>query len=316
LAGKPKLLWDAFLCGAEVSRAALEKAVTKPVVQSLRDRGICSAPAGKIKFGFNSLINCGGFAFFVNRGSLAEGYFGEDSRLLMSLRPRLEEGRALCLHTGTGAEIMALSAGGVAGMDIEAPPELSPYITTNLELNGLAGRARVAAPGADAPDGGYDAIIARVPGLLEFAGIQFPPLVSGGPGRLERWKELLARAQAELSARGRLVFIGPFYSGKESRLAARQLEELFAEHGLSASINISSKLAMELGIPIFNQTLAAGEVCGKRPRAELLPLFEKELEARGCTHAYLVKGIAWKSRRGAPGSLLDLSEHYYGTWLT
>src|SRR4051812_10877097 len=60
LSGKSKLLWEAMLCGKEVSRAQLEKAISKQTVKAFLDRGLCSVSQGKVKFGLNSLINAGG----------------------------------------------------------------------------------------------------------------------------------------------------------------------------------------------------------------------------------------------------------------
>src|SRR4051794_23490395 len=77
LDGQPKLLWEALLCGKEVSRAQLEKSISKQIVKVFVERGLCTASRGKVKFGLNSLINAGGFGFFVNRGSLGAGYFSE-----------------------------------------------------------------------------------------------------------------------------------------------------------------------------------------------------------------------------------------------
>jgi hypothetical protein len=315
LSGKSKLLWEALLCGKEVSRAQLEKAISKQLVSAFLERGLCSGSQGKVKFGFNSLINAGGFSFFINRASLAEGYFGEDSRILLSLRPHFSKGRALCLYSGTGAEVIGFAPADGIEADIEADPSIHPYINTNLELNAFAGRARVISPDSRS-EGPYDVIVARVPSAVEFGGISFPVLMAGGPDGNGKWEPLLRRAQEALTDQGRLVFIGVFYGSKESNLASRQLKALFDAQGLTACINIGAKLAMELGIPLFNQILSTAEVCTKRPRTELLTLLDKELESSGCSHAYLVKGMAWKSRRGAPGSILDLTEQYYGTWLT
>ncbi len=316
MSGKQKLLWDAFLCGKEVSRPQLEKAVSKQVVQTFLDRELCSAPPGKISFGANSLVSCGGFPLFVSRGSIGGGYFGEDSRILMSLRPSLAQGSVLSLSSGTGAEVFGLASSAGVSFTIAAPAGIQPFVTTNLELNGLSGRAAVTSPASASKSGPHDVIMARIPGLIEFGGIKFPELVSGGRDGNAAWDRTVRTAADSLTASGRLVFIGAFYGSKESKLAAQKFQQLFEAHDLSVNFSFSSKLAMELGIPIFNQAITIAELESKKPRPELLALFEKELETSGATHAYLVKGLAWKKRTRSNGGMIDLSEHYYGTWLT
>lgn len=316
LNGKARLAWDALLCGKAVSRAQLEKVLSKKVVRGLLDRRLCSASGSKLSFGENSLVTSQGFYFFVNRVSLAQGYYGDDARILMGLRPALAKGRVLCLNSGTGSEALGLAAGLGVELDVEADPSMQPYIATNLELNGLAGRSRVLDLSDSRSASSYDVIMARVPGLLEFGGIKFPALAGAGDKGRGSWNALLERARRDLSEDGRVVFIGLFYGTKESSLTARQLKEMFSAHKLSASINISSKLALELGVPIFNQMIATAELSSKKPRMELLETLQKEIETLGYSHAYLLKGMAWRARKEVPGTILDLSDHYYGTWLT
>ena len=317
LTGHAKFAWDALLCGKPVPRAQLETTLGDRAVAELLARGICSEKEGGVEFGSNSLISSGGFNFFVNRGSMSFGYFGEESKILMGLRPGANGGRTLALHTGTGAEAFsACSAAGGGEIEIEAEESLHSYIRTNVELNGLSDRAQVKLPRSVGSGVSFDAIMARIPGLIEFAEISLPPMVAGGADGHREWRLLLDRARNELTEQGRLLLIGVFYGSKEPGLVAKQLEEMFAARGLTASLNISSRQAMELGIPIFNQTLATAELCSKRDRRELLETFDKELEGLGYNHAYLIKGVAWRTRAGVTGNIVDLSEHYYGTWLT
>jgi hypothetical protein len=315
LEGKPKLLWEALLCGKEVSRAALEKAVGKATVGTFLERGLCSAKKGKISFGAHCLVYSNGVLFFVNRNSLEEGYFGEDSRTVMSLGLPGLEGQALCLYSGTGAEVLAAAAGGNVQLTVEAPECCHPLIQTNLELN-RASSPKVRDGSETGRGGEWNTIVARVPGFLELPNAKLPSLIAGGPNGNGRWPEFFGRVQQGLASDGRAIFAGTYFCGKEPGRAAREFEALLAAHQLNASVNISSKIALEFGIPIFNQTVAFAERASGLSRDELTKLYEAKFEELGQTHVYMVKGIAWKARKSAPGSILDLSEQYYGTWFS
>lgn len=315
LDGKAKLLWEALLCGKEVSRAALEKAVGKGTVGTFLERGLCSAKKGKVSFGSHCLVYSNGVLFFVNRNSLEEGYFGEDSRTVMSLGLPGLEGSALCLYSGTGAEVLAAAAGDRVALAVEAPQAYHALIQTNLELNRWDS-STIQERFEPARAGKWSTLVARVPGFLELPEAKLPSLIAGGPDGNGRWPEFFSRVQQELAPDGRAIFAGTYFCGKEPGRAAKEFEGLLSDHKLNASVNISSKIALEFGIPIFNQTVAFAERASGLSRDELTKRYEAKFEELGHTHVYMVKGIAWKARKNAPGSILDLSEQYYGTWFS
>src|ERR1051325_3604598 len=60
LQGKPKLLWETFLCGKPADRAQLEKILPKGMTGILIENGICAVQDDKITFGSNALLSCYG----------------------------------------------------------------------------------------------------------------------------------------------------------------------------------------------------------------------------------------------------------------
>ncbi len=316
LKGSNNLLWDTLLCGKTAKHAALEKLLPKGFLKECQNLGICARKGETISFNSISLVACYGTLFFMDRGFPSHAYFGDDSKMLMAMRPGLKEGRSLLLHSGTGVEGIGLCESPQVELSIEVGKSEKNVVAANLCLNSLNSEARVLIKDCGTAKDEYDLILARIPSFVELDGYKLPAAVSGGVTGRERFEAAIKTAGKHLSPQGSFFYVGLIYGGDDVAKTGKELQSFFKRHGLNTAATISTKLALEVGIPVMNQTLNyAHHASGKQP-SELLAPLQKHFKDLGYTHALLIKGVAWRSQKSMPGSVLDLSSVYYGAWIT
>jgi hypothetical protein len=314
MAGAGKLAWNTFLCGKSTDRARLEKFVPGDLIDKCLGYGLCQQRGTRLSFGATALVACDLFHFFFDRGFPSRAYFGDDSRALMSLTPRLGEGAALCLYSGAGAEALPLGMAEGVELAIETGDTGRDFVKANLELNGISPRARLLNRTDSHGHAAYDVIVARVPCMIEPEGLTLPALASGGTDGRRELERTLKLAAEHLSAEGVLRFVGCLYGGDDSAALAKSLKSLLAAHRLSGELTLMTKLHLEPGVPVFNQIFAYAEHGSRLPRGELFDRVVEHIKRLGYTDAYLVKGICRRAVAARTTAVVDLSAQYYGSW--
>lgn len=315
LAGASKILWEAFLLGQPVDLKTLTRSVPSELIDRCHQLDLCRLRDGTVEFGGNRLLACFRHWFFCDREIPSRSYFGEDSRALMALVPALKQGRALCLNAETGVELPVLGAATGVDLVIQTSKRSSRYVQANLELNAASPATRLVV-GSAVPEESFDLIAGRFPAFVQPEGLRLPESVAGGEDGMGRLREAIELTGKRLSKEGSFAFVGLLYGGEDSGDVADRFKKLCVSNGLSGGLTLTSKLAMEMGVPVLNQTISHLESGTKLSRQEIYERTIAHLKAKGLTHVYMAKGLAWRVRRGRPGFTHDLSPHYYGTWST
>lgn len=315
LQGDTLALWRFLLMGQKISQAQAEKLLGKQALGFLTRHKICHLEKGEFSLRAACLLNYRDHLFFADMGSQARTLFSDETRALISLLPRMQKGRCLCMYPTTGVEVLPLISNSEVQVAFLAEEKKRMLLEANLEL-GAAGKKHEFITKAKAVKSSFDLIMSSPPSCISIPGIPLPNFVAGGPDGWKWVNETLRIAEKSLTPDGMVAMVFMFFGAAESAGMEQQLRAKLKPYDLDYRLMIPSKMLMEPGVPIFNQLVALSGHFSKAKNAEsvigkvLAYLKKKEYGA-----VYLVKGVFNRSSKaGRREEITNYSDDYYGTW--
>lgn len=314
MSGDFQELWRFLLLGSRVPAKRLRALLGEPAFACLKSLHVCQGGDGGLTLGSLSLVNYRGYTFLVDRGATPKAYFGDDTKALMTLLPRRERGRCLCLYANTSVAILPLAGRSRVDLTFAIGPHDRHVAQANLRLNGARGVPRFQPRLAARDPGGYDLIVASCPSTFEPPGVKMPAAIAGGCDGLKHLRDLLAKSGRLLAPDGCLLATFLYFSEADSKVMRERLAGLIEPNGLGYNLVVCSKHLMQPGIPVFNMLFGLA-TAGKPAEAEAIA--KKMLDhVRTLKYeaAYLIKGRLVPAAASAPREIIDYSDTYYGSW--
>ncbi len=315
MSGDTALLWRFMYTGGRLSPAKAETLLGGEALEFLRDHKLCRKVKGEWTLGSVSLVTFRGVALFIERAVMPAGYFGEDTKALMALAPKVTTGKCLCLYPGSGAGVLP----AIANSEVETTFALGQYnrelIQANLLLNDAQGESRFVGSVALARKDKFDLIVAAPPSVFEPGGVKMPPLIAGGADGLKYVRQVLGDAGKLLVKDGRLVMTFMWFGQADANKFRQELAAFLRRWVLEYRVIISSKHLMQPGVPMFNMlfsSAAAGKHASPNTVAKRLLAYTK---AKKFEAAYLIRAAFTNCRGRASGEIIDFSDLYYGAWM-
>lgn len=321
LTGEAQKLWQFFLLGTPLARSVLVKLVGKDALRFLEDSRLCHPERGGLSLGSFSLVTWRGAVFFIERGPAPRAYFGDDTKALMSLLPRRESGRCLCLYPNTGVAVLPAAAASHVDIGFSEGPHHEDVIRANLLLNRAGGRVNFERQAK----AGYDLILAACPSTFEPPGVKMPAGLGGGRDGRKHLGKLLTLAAKSLTPEGTLFTTFLFFAENDSKAMRANLERFLAPSGLGWRLIVCSKHLMQPGIPVFNMLFTVAAANKSNTPGSLGPELAKNTEAvarKILGHVqtmhfeagYLIKGRFFRQGSSPSREIIDFSDLYYGSW--
>src|SRR6185437_6776571 len=135
LSGLEKGLWKFLLLGEAMTKTEAGELLGKSALKFLLRHELCTTANGKISLGTLRFVRFWGMPMFIERGVVAPSFIGEDTKALVSILPRMKEGRCLSLYTAGGLEVMPLVPGSNMEMTFADVKIDKRVLSANLELN-------------------------------------------------------------------------------------------------------------------------------------------------------------------------------------
>jgi len=308
-----RMLWHFFLLGAKVPRADIRKLIGESALRFLRGHGLCRNHGRDISMGPLVLISHRELVFFAEQGRDPAGYFGEDTKALMTLLPCHGTGRCLVLYPGCGAAALPLVTKGGGHCDFAEGLFNKQLIEANLRLADSTGPGGFPEERIRRGKNPYDLILATVPSLVEPPGFRLSQVIAGGRDGRRELQRTLALARKRLAPEGQLLAVFIFFAENDSAKMRQRLEGFLGADGLDYSLTICSKHLMEIGVPIHNLILSAAASSGG-DAAQAAARMQRHLKHLRYEAAYLIKGRFFRQRRPARHEIMDFSDLYYGGW--
>jgi len=312
--GAKESLWKFLLLGGSLPSASASEWLGPAALEFLRRHKLCTETGGEVSLGRLSLITHRGATFFMERALMSPGYFGEDTKALMTLVPRREAGNCLCLYPGNAAAVLPLASRSKVDITFAQGSFNPDLIAANLELNEALGKPRFVAGGAPGGRQRYDLIVAAPPCSFEPDGVEVPAFIGGGADGTKCVSEVLRSGEKLLADDGALLMTFMFFADLDGKLMRTRLNAFLEPLALDSSVIVISKHLMQPGVPIFNMifgSVAAGKDAeGERIARKMLDHIKGlRLEA-----AYLLKARFSKGSGETKRDLIDCSDLYYGAW--
>lgn len=282
--------------------------------ESLRRLDVCEGANGEMKLGSLSLVTYRGNTFFVDRGATPKAYFGDDTKALMTMLPKREKAKCLCLYSNTSLALLPLASRSEVEITYACGPHDRTMVQANLCLNGALGDCRFV-PGFPAKRrAAFDLIVASCPSTFEPPGIKMPRTIAGGRDGQKHLRELLAKGGRLLAPDGSLLTTFLFFAEADSKGMHEKLARLIEPHRLGYRLVVCSKHLMQPGIPVFNMLF--GLATAGRPNAAeaIAKKMLNYVRTMKFEAAYLIKGRFVPGSGSAPQEIIDYSDTYYGSW--
>jgi hypothetical protein len=307
-------LWRFFLLGSRLSEGEARRLLGEPALAFLDEHKLCCRADGGMNLGYLSLISYRGATFFVERTATPRSYFGEDTKALMSMVPRLEKGKCLCLYGRSGAAVLPLASHSPVETTFSRGRYSREVLKANLLLNQAQASPRFLSSPSAETRASYDVVIAAPPSTFEPPGIKMPEPIGGGRDGLKHVRDVLRRSKKLLSPEGVLIMTFMFFSKAESKDMRERLGAVLEKYDLSYSLMICSRHSMQPGVPVFNMMFSLA-TSGKPAAAEAVAKrMMHHVKTMKFEAAYLVKGRFSLTPRPARREIIDYSDLYYGSW--
>lgn len=314
LTGEFQELWRFFLLGSRLPMGRLREMLGEPALACLKSLNVCEDAKGELTLGSLSLVTYRGNTFLVDRGATPKAYFGDDTKALMTLLPRRETGKCLCLHSNSSVALLPLVGRSQVEITYANGPHHRNVVEANLRLNEAQGGHRFASALPARGRTAYDLIVASCPSTFEPPGIKMPPAIAGGRDGLKRLRELLDRGGRLLAPDGCLLTTFLYFSEADSKGMREALARLIKPYKLDYRLLVCSKHLMQPGVPVFNMLFGLA-TAGKQAAAEATAKkMLNHVRTMKFEAAYLVKGTFWRASASAPREIIDYSDTYYGSW--
>ena len=314
LTGDFQELWRFFLLGGRLSSTRLRELLGGAAFDCLMELNVCQSRNREVTLGSLSLVSYRGNTFLVDRGNSPRAYFGDDTKALMTLLPKREQGQCLCLYSNSSVAMLPLASRSQIQITYACGPHNGELVEANLRLNNAGAAPRFQPRPAVRDSGKYDVIVAACPSTFEPPGIKMPAPIAAGRDGLKYLKELLAQGSRLLSAEGCLLTTFLYFSEADSQIMREQLARLIEPHGLGYRLVICSKHLMQPGVPVFNMLFGLA-TAGRADAAEATAKkMLKHVRTMKFEAAYLIKGKFLPAAASAPREIIDYSDTYYGSW--
>jgi len=314
LSGDTALLWRFFLVGGRLAPAKAIELLGTPALDFLRRHKLCHKVEGEWTLGAVSLVTFRGLKFFIERSHLPAGYFGEDTKALMALTPRIGKGKCLCLYPGSGAGGLPVAAGSEVETTFALGRYRRPLIQANLVLNSARCEPRFLRSARGDGTSRYEVIVAAPPSVFEPPEVRMPPLIAGGPDGRKWVRQVLAVAEQNLAEDGSLVMTFMFFGEADSEAAKRSLATFLDESPLNYRVTICSKHLMQPGIPLFNMMFSSAATIGQTPPEALMQKLIEHMKTLKFEATYLLRACFTRPHGGRVCAMVDFSDLYYGAW--
>jgi hypothetical protein len=314
MSGDFQALWRFFLLGDCLPAARLRKALGGAALDGLNSLNVCEGANGEMTLGSLSLVTFRGSTFFVDRGATPKAYFGDDTKALMTLLPKRDKGRCLCLYSNTSVALLPLASRSQVEITYASGPHHRDVVQANLCLNEAQGNPRFvpAPPPRGRP--AYDIIVASCPSTFEPPGIRMPHAIAGGRDGRTQLQRLLATGRRLLAPDGCLLTTFLFFAEADSKAMREQLVRLIEPHDLGCRLLVCSKHLMQPGVPVFNMLFGLA-TAGKPAAAEAVAKkMLNHVRTMAFEAAYLIKGSFLPASAAASREIIDYSDTYYGSW--
>lgn len=307
-------LWRFFLLGGGVPEARLRQLLGAPALDFLNEHKLCGHANGELNLGSLSLLSYRASTFFVERTAMPRAYFGEDTKALMSLVPRIEAGKCLCLYPRSGAAVLPLVAHSPVEMTFSRGRYSREILQANLLLNEAQASPRFLSSASAETKEMYNVVIAAPPSTFEPAGIKMPEPIGGGRDGLKYVRDVLAKSEKLLLPEGSLLMTFMYFSASDSKVMKESLGAVLGKYDLDYRLMICGKHLMEPGVPVFNMIFSLA-TSGKPAAAEnVAKRMVSHVKRMKFEAAYLVKGWFSPKSRLVRREIIDYSDLYYGSW--
>jgi hypothetical protein len=314
LKGETLALWRFLLTGGKMPQADVESLLGKEALGFLKRHKLCKSENGELTLGGVCLLSYRDQLFFADMGTEMRTLFSDETRALISLLPKLQTGRCLCLYPTTGAEVMSLVAEPKVEVFFLDDDKDRSLLEANLEM-GTKGKKPQFISRAQARRKSFDLILASPPSCVSVPGTPLPENVSGGPDGRKRIRECVEFAAKTLSPQGQMAMVFMFFSNTESPGMEKDIRAMLDPYGLSYHLLIPSKMLLEPGVPIFNQIVAiSGHFSKNKSPEEVIAAVLTHLKDNNYGAVYLVKAILSKPAGDVRQHITNYSDDYYGMW--
>ena len=310
-----RILWRFLMLGGPLTVEQGDRWLGREGLGFLQRHRLCGAAESGLTLGRLSLFSFRGTRFFAERNPFGRACFSDDSRALMTMVPRLEEGTCLSLYPGSGASVLPLASRSRVEVSFAKHLANRGLIRANLELNGAEASPRFLAADRGPKPRSYDVIVASPPCGLEVPGGRLAGWMSGGRDGRARLREVLSLAEKSLAANGTLAMTFLFFSDPEPKVMEEQLRAFLGRSELGWNLTVCSKHFLEPGSPVFNMLFSAtvGEKAGGA--AVILKKMLSRLKRMKFRAVYLIKGRFSRTPAPARREVVNYSEMYYGAWV-
>lgn len=312
MSGDLQAAWKFLMLHGGLTRRAAEQLLGAGVVKALVDAGIGKATRTGVKLGQTVLLNYQQRGFFAELSADPKAVFSEDAKAIISALPRRDYRRCLSVYSGCGIEALVLQhrrGSKVVFVNPEADPR---YLEASWNLNGLESELGFAKAKRLPKGDRYDLILARIPSWslpADYAPAMFCPGGEDGTRELDACVGLVGE---RLESGGTCCFTCILYGVDSVGPAWTRLAGVAAKAGLELHGLCSSRQSLEPGVPLFNHLVGFLEQRTRRPVREIVEKLVNHFCDRRYAHAYFVRGRA--VRGAGSGTMLDLSDRYYGNW--
>jgi hypothetical protein len=314
LPGELQGLWRFFLLGSRVPTAQLRELLGERAAGCLKELNVCQGANGEMTLGSLSLVTYRGNTFLVDRGATPKAYFGDDTKALMTLLPKRDHCKCLCLYSNSSVAMLPLASRSQVEITYACGPHHRDVVEANLCLNEAQAAPRFQSRLAGRDKGRYDVVVASCPSTFEPPGIKMPPAIAGGRDGLKHFRELLAKGSRVLAPDGCLLTTFLYFSQADSKVMREKLAGLIEPHGLGYRLLVCSKHLMQPGVPVFNMLFGLA-TAGKPAAAEAIAKkMLSHVRTMKFEAAYLIKGKFLRAAAAAPREIIDYSDTYYGSW--
>lgn len=315
LQGETRDLWKFFLLGEKMPEAKAVKMIGKEALGFLTRHNLCKQVDGQVTLGTACLLSYRDHLFFADMGTADRTLFSDENRALITLLPKLTEGRCLSLYPTTGAEVLPVAVNPGVEVYFLNSDSNRTLLEANLEMGTPVKNYHfISKPQAMKTK--FDLIMASPPSCISVKGLPLPPTVAGGPDGMRWVKECLRIADKTLAPNGEMDMIFMFFSDSESPVMENHIRSVFDPFGLNYRLMVTSKMLLEPGVPIFNQLVGlSGYFNGKNLTGEVVVAKVMEyLKEKKYTGVYLVKATFTKPNGSVRREIINYSDDYYGTW--
>lgn len=315
LQGETRDFWKFFLLGEKFPEAEVVKMLGKEALGFLSRHQLCKQADGQVTLGTACLLSYRDHLFFADMGTADRTLFSDENRALITLLPKLTEGRCLSLYPTTGAEVLPIAVNpGVQVYFLQSDSKRN-LLEANLEMGTPVKNYQFISK-AQALKTQFDLIMASPPSCISVKGLPLPATVAGGPDGLRWVKECIRIAEKALGPHGEMAMIFMFFSDSESAAMEKHLHSEFDPFGLNYRMMVTSKMLLEPGVPIFNQLVGlSGYFNGKNLTGEVVVAKVMDyLKAKKYTGVYLIKAVFTKPNGSVHHEITNYSDDYYGTW--